>query len=60
MRGGLTVSGSITYQLEPEVCADVNRWNIRGALYFSRPYSYVDLYAYYQWRSKVKLWPVRS
>jgi hypothetical protein len=57
VRGGITVSGSITYQLEPEVCADVNRWNIRGALYFSRPYSYVDLYAYYQWRSKVKLWP---
>jgi hypothetical protein len=57
VRGGITVSGSITYQLEPEVCAHAYYRRIRAALYSSWPSSYVDLYAYYQIRSKFKLWP---
>ena len=52
------MSGSISYQLEPQVCTQARSRRIRVALYSSWPYSYVDLYAYYQIRTKVKLWPV--
>jgi hypothetical protein len=58
-RGGLTVAGTFTYRLEPEVCVDVRRSELQSAVYGSWPDNRVDLYAWYQTRNWRLRWSSR-
>ena len=64
VRGGIEISGSFAYRIEPEACVDINfrSWRVSvtrcTAVYNSWPSSYVDLYAYYQTRRFKAKWPV--